>query len=148
MLFVQPETTCIMKKYIVFFPALLFVSFNFYLSSLTWSEVRGNVGWVRNVPQRESFKVRHIVQYAPLSFSISYGFSRAFSSMSKSKVFILSVFLGTLDGAFEEVHQKFVPTRIPALIDIFWDFLGVLTGALLFQLLSRINQKFTFIRSS
>ena len=105
------------------------------------------MGWVRNVPQRESLKVRHIVQYAPLSFSISYGFSRFFISMNKKKIFALSVFLGTLDGAFEEIHQKFVPTRIPALIDVFWDFLGALTGALLFQLVSRINKQFRFIRS-
>ena len=124
-----------MKKYIVFFPALLFVSFNFYLSSLTWSGVRQKVGWVKNIPQKESFKVRHIVQYGPLSFSISYGLSRAFLSMSRGKVFLLSVFLGTLDGAFEEIHQKFVPSRIPDLIDVFWDFLGALTGALFFQLI-------------
>ncbi len=119
----------------------MFISVNFYLSSLTWSEVRQNVGWVRNIPQRESFKVRHIAQYGPLAFSISYGLSRAFVSMSKKKVFVLSVLFGTMDGAFEELHQKFVPTRIPAWIDVFWDFLGALTGALCFQLLGGINRR-------
>ena len=125
-----------MKKYVYFSPAVLYILFNFYLSSLTWSEVRRDVGWVKNIPQKESLKIRHIVQYSPLSFSISYGLSRTFLSLSGNRIFFLSIIIGTLDGAFEEIHQSFVPSRIPSLIDVLWDFLGVFVGASLFKLIN------------
>ena len=124
-----------MKIFIFFIPAFLFVTLNFYLSSLTWSEVRNNINFVRKIPQTEQIKPRHVIQYCVLSFSMSYGLSKTFLSLNSNKVFFLSVISTGLSGALEEFHQKFVPSRKPALIDVFWNFLGALLGAFLFRLI-------------
>lgn len=126
-----------MKKVIWWIPSVFLICTNFYLSSMSWQGIREQVGWVKNIPQKEEFKVRHILQYGPLAFSFSMALAKSFPTMAPVKIFAISTALTTADGGLEEVHQSFIPSRIPSLKDVFWDLLGALLGAGLYWLLSR-----------
>jgi VanZ family protein len=57
-------------------------------------------------------------------------------SYSNFKSAIISVAIITSVGVISEIIQIFIPSRIPAVLDVFWNFFGALFGAVLFLFLS------------
>jgi len=49
----------------------------------------------------------------------------------KIKTYVLTIIVLTLYGAFDEIHQAFIPGRVADLVDFIADTLGVVTAVLL-----------------
>ncbi len=123
-----------MKKFVWWIPTLCFFVANFYLSSLSWQDVRNKVGWIKEIPQKQNFKLRHILQYGPPTVTTAVALSKTVPGLPHLKVCLVAVAIVTADGAFEEIHQSFVPSRIPAAKDMVWNLIGALVGALAYHL--------------
>ena len=105
------------------------------LATWTWQEVRDSIGWVKNIPQKTDFKLRHIVQYSPQAFLLGLCLERFKFSLGKRA--ILAIIGVTLIGISTEVIQAFTPSRIPALMDIFWNFTAATIGAFTYYIFRR-----------
>lgn len=115
-----------------FTPYALCVILNFWSSSLTWSEVREKMPIMRRIPQREGFKVRHILQYGSQA-ALLMALIESSTVMVAPQSAMVALAVVSLDGAFEELHQLVVPTRIFAVMDILFDVLGAFVGICLFM---------------
>lgn len=120
-----------MRKYLWFLFALAVIG-DIVLATWTWQDVRSMIGWVKHIPQQTEFKLRHIVQYTPQA--ILLGFCLEQFSMSLMKRSIIVVLGITAIGILTEVIQYFIPTRIPAIMDVFWNFSAALLGGVLYFL--------------
>lgn len=105
------------------------------LATYTWQEVRESIGWVKNIPQKTSFKLRHIIQYAPQALLFGY-FLEHFSYTLKKRFFLIITYIGAI-GIVTEFIQALTPTRIPSVLDVFWNTLAGVTGAYIYYLLRR-----------
>ncbi|MAZ49202.1 MAG: hypothetical protein CME65_11610 [Halobacteriovoraceae bacterium] len=97
---------------------------------MSWSEIRETVGWVKNVPQTTSFKLRHIIQYAPQSFILAKALEDLYPRTIRRSV--ISIIFYTSIGAITELIQYFTPTRIDSLYDVGWNFIGATLGVALY----------------
>jgi len=109
---------------------LVLVILDILLATWTWQEVRESIGWVKNIPQKTDFKLRHIIQYSPQAFLLALGLERfKFSLPKRTLLAILGI---TLIGISTEIIQSFIPTRIPALMDVFWNCFAATIGAFVY----------------
>ena len=83
--------------------------------------------------------VAHFLEYMLLSFLFSLNLS--FYGHLKIKKAILALSGCLVFSLFDEIHQIFVPGRSFQFIDLFYDFLGALTGLILFYLARLIYKK-------
>ena len=83
--------------------------------------------WLKKIPQKTTFKTRHVLQYGGMA-SFIYLFLRSLVPWSLCKISTLAVSMATLIGALSEWIQSFVPGRIPSLYDAWFDFLGAVIG--------------------
>ena len=72
-------------------------------------------------------KVAHLFEYAALYLLIYRGLIGGKSVFDKREI-VVALFLVTLYGGSDELHQSFIPGRESRLGDVFIDFLGGLLG--------------------
>ncbi len=116
------------------------IGFNFWLSGLSWEEIREGLSWVRNIPQSTNFKLRHILQYGPLAALTAHACRRT-TRLSLNQCLIVGLIVSSLSGAFEELHQSFIPGRIAAVKDIGFNVVGAAVGVVLYYFFSNWHLK-------
>jgi VanZ family protein len=104
--------------------ALIFVISSF--------EVR--VPGVEYLPFRD--KAIHFVEYGVLGWLCAAAASRTWPSAAASRTAVFAVFVSTLWGLSDEIHQALVPGRSSELADLLADLLGGSAGALAWHLFS------------
>jgi len=80
----------------------------------------GTVGWLSTVPD----KVLHLILYAVLGAALAH--ARFWGAPRMPHAVILA--LGALYGASDELHQSFVPNRVPSVGDWLADLAGLGLG--------------------
>ncbi len=106
----------------------LFVILDFYYAFASWEDIRKSIGWIKHIPQKTDFKIRHIVQFSPQAIWLYWiFFVRQNRSLKVS--FILSFLIISLIGALSEAIQILSPTRIPTFQDVFWNVVAALIGS-------------------
>ena len=103
-----------MKKIIKFIPAILWMSFIFYLSSRQTTGIGGDSYWLRFF----ILKSFHVIEYAILFILIYF-------ALQKPKT---SILISYLYGVSDEIHQYFVIGRTSRFRDTLFDLLGILIG--------------------
>lgn len=81
---------------------------------------------------RVSDKLLHFVEYAALAFLITRAFMLLRPSASSRRATLLAIALATAFGLSDELHQRFVPNRDASYLDLVADFLGSVTGAMIY----------------
>jgi len=102
--------------------ALLYMALIFVISSF---EV--HVPGVEHLPLRD--KAIHFVEYGVLGWLCADAASRSWPSNSGWRTFLLAVFVSTLWGLSDEIHQALVPGRSSELADLAADLIGSIVGA-------------------
>ena len=69
----------------------------------------------------------HFGVYAVLGFILFHAFS--YETPARDRAFALAVIVASIYGVTDELHQAFVPGRVPDVIDWAVDTLGALIGA-------------------
>lgn len=93
-----------------------------------------SVPGVRHVPFKD--KAIHFVEYSVLGWLSAAAASRSWPSASAWRTAAFAVFVSTLWGLSDEIHQALVPGRSSELGDLEADFLGSLFGAAAWHLFS------------
>ena len=106
------------------------------LATFTWQEVRDIIGWVKNIPQKTDFKLRHFIQYSPQA--VLLGFCLEQFKFNLNKRALLSIIIITSIGCLTEFIQIFIPSRIPALMDVFWNFSAAVFGSFIYYMIKKI----------
>ncbi len=125
--------------YLWFIVALLIIT-NLYLAVMSWQEIRDSIGWVKNIPQKTDFKLRHFVQFSPQAFFLSFTLETTFNLSSKKSALIATLVL-TFTGITSETIQYFAPTRIASLTDVSWNFLASVLGACIYIIFRKTINK-------
>ena len=82
---------------------------------------------VHRLPFRD--KAIHFVEYGVLGFLCAQAATHSWPSFPKWRTLLFAVFVSTLWGLSDEIHQALVPGRSSELGDLFADFLGSVAGA-------------------
>ncbi len=144
-------TRKIRNKYLFFLPALLWMTFIFWMSHQTGedsSELSNTlVIWIlEHIPfdiTSLSYFVRkaaHMFEYFMLFLLTYYGFIHLDSTkklLQKSPL-LLSYLVSFLYACTDEFHQMFVPDRGPSMKDVFIDSIGVTIGLVVVVLLQKL----------
>jgi len=85
-------------------------------------------------------KFEHFAAYFLLSFLLgfTFHFQKRFGNI-KRKLFILTIAVALFYGAFDELHQMFIPGRFADIFDWLADAVGTLFGVLVVFILVRQN---------
>ena len=97
--------------------ALIFVVSSFEVS----------VPGVGHLPFRD--KALHFVEYGVLGWLSARAAASSWPRASAWRTFVFAVFVSTLWGLSDEIHQALVPGRSSELGDVLADFLGSVAGA-------------------
>ncbi|MFH1601704.1 MAG: VanZ family protein [Candidatus Shapirobacteria bacterium] len=103
------------KRALRFLGPILWMAFIFYLSSRQRIAVSSNY-WLSFF----IFKTLHIIEYGILFF---FWYSALYDRKDRLRLAIIFSFLYAV---FDELHQKFVPTREGKVRDVFIDLLGII----------------------
>ncbi len=68
----------------------------------------------------------HIFVYAVLHFLIWRAIRVAVPTHTKTKLLIIPIFLAAIYALTDELHQSFIPGREATLVDIGFDFVGII----------------------
>lgn len=110
------------KFFFYWLPILLYCLLIFIQSSFPASE---------HVPDFDfSDKLLHVGAYAVLGFLLYRAFSAMNNGATIARLMLLSIFLSTLYGASDEIHQYFVPSRSAEFLDFTADFIGSIIGVM------------------
>lgn len=87
-----------------------------------------------------SSKVFHLIEYASLGLLLSFALL-PIGITNRPIVFFMSVLLiGIFFGAFDEIHQAFIPGRHSSIFDVFfWDLPGIAIGLGIFLGIRRMH---------
>ena len=111
-----------LKKILVWLPAVLYMALIFYLSS------RPAPPAAKELPIILQMKVVHLFEYGFLSLLFYWALANT-TGLSQARCFLWAVVLTVLYGVTDEIHQLFVPTRTAS----FWDLVANFIGASLTQ---------------
>jgi VanZ family protein len=102
-------------------PVYLFAALIFFLSSLPK---------LPEPPLELPFldKIGHLLEYALFGYLLKRGFSNSPRTKLSSHSSFLVVVTAFLYGVSDEVHQIFVPTRNPEVLDLLFDGTGAFLG--------------------
>lgn len=89
---------------------------------------------VHRLPFRD--KALHFVEYAVLGWLCAKAAERSWPTRSWWSTAAFAVFVSTLWGLSDEIHQALVPGRSSELADLLADFLGSMAGAAAWHLFS------------
>jgi len=112
------------KKFIRFLPAIIWMSVIFYFSSRSTSNVP-----ISHDFQFVFFKSLHLIEYAILGFLLLFAFLN----------FKYTLITGYLYAISDEIHQYFVPGRGSKFTDTIFDLSGVILGIFLFKLIYKFR---------
>ncbi len=82
---------------------------------------------VDRLPFRD--KAIHFVEYGVLGWLCARAAAQSWPSVPIRRTFAFAVFVSTLYGLSDEVHQALVPGRSSELADVVADFVGSIAGA-------------------
>ncbi|MBI2464928.1 VanZ family protein [Candidatus Shapirobacteria bacterium] len=105
-----------------FIPAILWMSFIFYLSSRSTAGV-GYTGFERFL----LFKTLHLIEYAVLAILIYYPLKKYPPAIVYSYLYAIT----------DEIHQGFTPGRGPKFTDTLIDLAGILIGVFILRLIHK-----------
>ena len=128
-----------LMRIFLWFLLFLCVLGDIVLATWSWVEVRETIGWVKNIPQSTGFKLRHVFQYSPQSFLCAFCLEQ-FNLNLKRRV-LLSILTITMIGILTEIIQMFIPSRIPALLDVMWNFIAAIIGATFYLCLIKYKSR-------
>ena len=74
-------------------------------------------------------KLFHFIEYFVLGYLWARALTYTLSNPNYLYIFIAAVFISTLYGISDELHQLFVPARSCNAIDLLFDFMGAAAGA-------------------
>lgn len=111
-------------------PVYVYAGIIFYLSSIPVIEPEQQFGIVI------SDAVKHIVEYAILSFLLYRAFTNSDFQSIKTKAYLLAITIAILYGITDEIHQFFVPERVCNGFDVIFDGIGS-SSVLLWELFRR-----------
>jgi VanZ family protein len=126
---VQSSTRLRTAKRIVslWLPVLLWTGLIYYLSSIPGLAVgEGAIDFCTRKPA-------HIAEYAIL-FLLLFRAARGSCAFDERRVLLIASALTLLYAVTDEVHQLFVPLREGRMIDLVFDFLGLVVGIILLRL--------------
>jgi VanZ family protein len=112
-------------------PALGVMAVVFALSSQPGLRVSDDPGV--DLPLRH---VAHVAAYALVCLCLVRGICWGLDGKPRSRDLLLAVALATLYGVSDEVHQSFVPDRTGHAVDVGWDLVGAMVGAVVARTVS------------
>ena len=133
-----------MKKIKYFIPSILFMIIIFWFSHQTGTESSGLstyiVNWLENhlhiiVPELIIRKMAHMGEYALLTFTFIYGFSK--NKFILQKVLLFSLSATFLYACSDEFHQLFIVGRSGQLADVMIDTTGGIIAIFLFYFIKK-----------
>lgn len=86
---------------------------------------------------RHADKVAHMTIFGVLAFLVAWGVYKGFPGWSRRRVLVLALLAGIGYGAVDELHQYFVPTRVPEFNDLAADGMGAALAVACFAWLLR-----------
>ena len=89
---------------------------------------------VRHLPFRD--KAIHFVEFGVLGWLCASAAKRSWPSLPVWRTALFAVFVSTLWGLSDEIHQALVPGRSSELADVVADFFGSAAGAVGYHLFS------------
>jgi VanZ family protein len=78
----------------------------------------------------------HVAVYGLLCLFLVRGICWERDARPRARDLLLAVVLATLYGISDEIHQTFVPDRTGHAVDVGWDLIGALIGAVVARLMS------------
>lgn len=114
-----------MKRMIRFIPAILWMTFIFYLSTRQTIGIGGNSYWWRFL----ILKSFHIIEFAILVIFLFYAINHYYYSLLIGVIYALS----------DEFHQMFTIGRNSSLRDILFDLSGIFLGLLIINIILKID---------
>lgn len=73
-------------------------------------------------------KLAHLIEFAVFGFFLMRAFSGSKNRLLRRHGWLLTILLGTIYAATDELHQRLVPGRSADVADWIADVLGILTG--------------------
>lgn len=98
------------------------------------SSIEVKVPGVRYLPFRD--KLIHFVEYAVLGWLCAAASSRTWPSVPAWRTASFAVFVASVWGLSDEIHQALVPGRSSELADVVADALGAFVGTVLWHRVS------------
>jgi VanZ family protein len=92
-----------------------------------------------------SSEIIHLFTFFVLSFIISIALRHSSHEDIRKHDYFLTIWFLTLFGALIEILQFFFPPRVPELLDLGYDFVGILLGQLLRFFLRKIKSMRLFL---
>ncbi|WP_058486429.1 VanZ family protein [Defluviitalea phaphyphila] len=118
--------------FLYWIPAIIWMCVIFILSSMTGNDLQ------RTFPFFSDFNWGHFVAYFILAITYYIGL---FKKVKKPRIFYIIILLCVLYGITDEVHQFFVPTRVPDIKDLFSDTIGSITASLFLVVIHKLKEK-------
>jgi VanZ family protein len=90
-------------------------------------------------------KIAHFIEYGILGFLLTHAFYFQNNINIRKFAIILSIAIGAMFGAFDEIHQKYIPGRVNSIGDFSADFVGVIISQVFYVYYSnrsKFNLKF------
>ena len=109
-------------------PLFSYLAFIFFLSSREEPNL--------NLPFPQADKGIHFILYIPLLLLVI----RFLRGNLKKNVLLASIIFSLLYAASDEWHQSFVPTRKMDFFDFLADALGIMSGVIIFQIISKLKK--------
>lgn len=103
-------------------PPILYLGLIFGLSSMSSPPI----------PKGINQDLLHYPEYAVLGFLLARALQQGRHGRTSAGLLALTVGLCTIWGVSDEMHQAFVPGRVPDLLDLWHDFIGACAGAAAF----------------
>lgn len=79
-------------------------------------------------------KLAHLIEFAVFGFVLMRAFSKSKNRVFRYHSWLLTILVGALYAASDELHQRLVPGRSADLSDWIADVLGILTGQAIYYL--------------
>ena len=126
-------------KFLIYWvPMLVWMAGMFFISSLTPIETDVLTSRFPNLINEVSI---HTGEFAVLSVLI-FRLLKAYGSMQTPTLWIVILLVSIVYGVIDELHQSFVPGRVPSWIDLGYDTLGALVGLITVELAIRSTSHF------
>ena len=84
-----------------------------------------------------SLALAHIGEFAILSI-LCHRLIRSYKFLPTGWAWLTVITITVLYGATDELHQIFVPSRVPSIVDLGFDFIGAIVGLAVYETKMRI----------
>lgn len=84
------------------------------------------------------FSFLHVIEYSALTFL----FLRALFAYKNPpfRAFLLAIIITVVYGISDELHQSFVPNRVPDVMDVMMDGIGAVAGSFIYYIIYLITR--------